>query len=86
MLETVTLKDVYRELREIKQRMVSKEEVQQLLETIEILHNPQTMRQIRASEEDIRAGRTKLVRGMKDLLAELDYYGKWRAPILFLLH
>ena len=72
MLETVTLKDVYRELREIKQRMVSKEEVQQLLETIEILHNPQTMRQIRASEEDIRAGRTKLVRGVKDLLAELE--------------
>ena len=72
MPETVTLQDVYRELREIKQRMVSKEEVAQLLETMEILHNPETMRQIRASEEDIRAGRTKLVRGVKDLLAELE--------------
>ena len=72
MPETVTLQDVYRELREIKQKMVSKEEVEQLLETMEILHNPETMRQIRASEEDIRAGRTKPVRGVKDLLAKLE--------------
>ena len=72
MTETVSIKDIYRELKEIKQKMVSKEELLSLLETLEILHNPKTMKQIKSSEEDIHAGRTKQVRGIRDLLPELE--------------
>lgn len=63
---------MFHELREIKQKMVSKEELMSLLEMMEIIHNPETMKQIRASEENIRTGQTKPVRGVKDLLAELE--------------
>lgn len=35
--------------------MVTKEEMEQILETMEILSNPDTMEQIRQSEEDIIA-------------------------------
>ncbi len=72
MTEAVGINDVYRELVQIKQRMVSKEELVSLLETWEILHNPETTKQVRASEQDIRAGRTKRVRSVKDLLADLE--------------
>ncbi|MEK6961629.1 MAG: hypothetical protein AABX47_10785 [Nanoarchaeota archaeon] len=71
MTETATLQDVYNEIIELKQRMVSKEEVENLLETVEILHNPKTMSQVKASEADIKGGRTKPINNMKDLLEEL---------------
>ena len=71
MPQTVTIQDVYDELKEIKQNMVSKQEVESLIETMEILHNPKTMAQIRSSDADIKAGHTKPIKNMKDLLAEL---------------
>ncbi|MBS3125762.1 hypothetical protein J4211_05970 [Candidatus Woesearchaeota archaeon] len=72
MAESVSLDKLYRELRDIKRHMVSKEELASLLETWEILHDPETMRQIRESEKDIVSGKTKRVRGVNDLLAELE--------------
>ena len=36
------------------------------------MKNPATMKQVRQSEEDIKAGRTKKVTGVKDLLAEMQ--------------
>lgn len=72
MAQTITIKDVYKTLVEIKQHMVSKEELAGLLETVEILHNPKTMQQVHASEQDIRAGKTKPIRSVKDLLAEMQ--------------
>lgn len=71
MAEAVSIADVYNELLEIKHQMVSKEDFDTLLETFEILHNPETMQQVRSSEQDIRAGRTKPVKNVKDLLKEL---------------
>jgi len=72
MSEAVDINDVYRELLDIKHKMVSKDQLASLLETMEILHNHKTIRQVEASEQDIRSGRTKHVRGVKDLLAELE--------------
>lgn len=72
MPETITMQDLFKELRAIKQSMVSKEEMTSLFETMEILHHPETMRQVRKSEEDIRSGRTKKIGGVKDLLAEIE--------------
>ena len=71
MPEAITIQDVYEEIVEIKQQMIPKKELFGLIETMEILHNPKTMKQIRASESDIKAGETKRVHGVKDLLAEL---------------
>jgi PHD/YefM family antitoxin component YafN of YafNO toxin-antitoxin module len=72
MTETATIQDVYRELLEIKTHMVSKEELQQILDTTEILQNPKTMTQVRSSEQDIKSGRTKKVKTVKDLLADMQ--------------
>ena len=71
MTETATIQDVYRELLEIKTHMVSKEELKQILDTTEILQNPKTMAQVRSSEQDIKLGRTKKVKNVKDLLADM---------------
>ena len=71
MPHTVTIQDVYNELKHIKQTMVSKQEVESLIQTMEILHAPKTMAQVRSSDVDIKSGRTKPVKSMKDLLAEL---------------
>jgi len=70
MTKTITIQEVYKELKEIKEKMVSKEEVNQLIETMEILHNPETMHQIKASEIDILEGRTKKIHSVKELLVE----------------
>lgn len=71
MPQAITIQDVYKELKEIKQNMVSKQEVENLIETMEILHNPNTMAQVRASDTDIKTGRTRPVKNMNDLIAEL---------------
>ncbi|HLD33449.1 MAG TPA: hypothetical protein VJB66_01900 [Candidatus Nanoarchaeia archaeon] len=48
--------------------MTTNEDVESLVETIEILSNPETMRRIAASMEDIKHGRVKAVRSVKDML------------------
>ncbi len=68
MVEGVSLKNVYDELKFIREHMVSKEDFNSVIETFEILNNPETMKQIKASEKDIKSGRTKVVRSVKDIL------------------
>lgn len=71
MTESVTIQDVYKQLLEIKQNMVSKDEIANLIETVEVLHNPKTLDQVRSSERDILSGKTKTIRTMKDLMDDL---------------
>ena len=71
MSESISLNDVYKELLEIKKNMVSKEEIVSLVTTLEITHNPETMRQLENSEKDILSGRTKKIQSFKDILSEL---------------
>ncbi|MCG3129445.1 MAG: hypothetical protein FLDDKLPJ_00172 [Phycisphaerae bacterium] len=59
-------------MRAMEAKMATKEELEALIDTVEILSNPQTMEQIRGSKEAIMAGRIKQVHSVKDLLAELD--------------
>ena len=61
-----------RRVRAIEEKMVTKEELEALIDTVEILGNPATMAQIRASEADIKAGRVKEIRSVEDLFAELS--------------
>ena len=51
--------------------MISKQEFNSIIETMEILHNPETMKRIKESEDDIKAGKTKRVRSVKDLLTQV---------------
>ena len=70
MSETITLTQVYSEIKKMEKQMVTRHELVGILETMDILSNPNTMRQLRQSEEDIRMGRTRPVKSVKDLLCE----------------
>lgn len=70
MTEAVTLKEVYEELIKIEDKMVTQEQIETLTETIAILSNPETMRQIADSMEDIKHGRVKKIESVKDLIKE----------------
>lgn len=71
MSESVSIQDVYDELKFIRNNMISKEEFNSALETIEILHHDKTMKRIAESDADIKAGRTKAICSVNDLLADL---------------
>ncbi len=67
MAEIVTMNKIYDELKQIEKKMVTKEEMEKILETAEIMANQDTMEQIRQSEKDIRAGRVKEVKSVSDI-------------------
>jgi hypothetical protein len=52
--------------------MVRREDLEPLVDTIEILSNPETMESIKRSESDIGAGRVKEISSVDDLLDELS--------------
>jgi len=56
MTPAVTIDELYLEIKKIQETMVRREDLDALLDTIEILSNPETMATIQASEEDIAAG------------------------------
>ena len=51
--------------------MVTRESIEALVDSVEILSNPKTMEALRKSDRDIKAGRVKGVTSVDDLLAEL---------------
>lgn len=57
MTPTVTLDELYLEIKKIQETMVRREDLDALLDTIEISSNPETMAAIQKSEDDIAAGR-----------------------------
>jgi len=67
MPETITIGKVYDELKIIERKMVTKDEMERIIDTIEILSNPDTMEQIRQSEDDIGSGRIKEVKSVCDI-------------------
>jgi len=71
MHESVTIQDVYEALKRVEEKMVTREDIEALIDSVEILSNPKTMEALRKSEEDIKAGRVKEVTSVDDLLAEL---------------
>ena len=71
MAETITIKQVYGELKKIEKNMVTKRQMEALMETIQIMGNPDTMKQIAESMEAIKEGRVKEVNSVKDLLREM---------------
>jgi len=71
MSELVTIQDVYKALKRIEEKMVTRGEVEALIDSVEILNNPKTMEALRKSDQDIEAGRVKEVTSVKELLDEL---------------
>ena len=71
VMETITVNDVFAELKKIEQKMATKEDIESLTYTIEIMSNPDTMRQIVDSMSDIQEGKVKEVHSVKDMLDEM---------------
>ncbi len=71
MHEPVTIQDVYEALKRVEEKMVTREDIEALVDSVEILSNPKTMEALRKSDLDIKAGRVKEVTSVDDLLGEL---------------
>lgn len=71
MAETIAIKRIYDELKKIERAMVTKQEIASLIDTMGILGNPETMKQIAGSMGDIREGRVKEVNSVRDLMNEI---------------
>ena len=68
MMESITIQDVYKELKMIEENMVTREDIMALIDSVEILQNPETMRKIHKSDQDIKTGRVKKINSVKDML------------------
>jgi len=72
MSSGVTIDEVYQEIKKIRETMVRREDIEPLVDTIEILSNPKTMKSIKRSGSDIAAGRVKEITSVDDLLDEMS--------------
>ena len=68
---SVTIQDVYEALKRLEEKMATREGIEALVDSVEILSNPKTMEALRKSDLDIKAGRVKEVTSVDDLLDEL---------------
>ncbi len=71
MTESITIEDIYQELKAIEKKMVTREDLEALIDSVEILSNPKTMEALRKSDLDIKEGRVKEVSSVEELLSEL---------------
>jgi len=70
MTEAISMEQMYTEIKKIENEMLTKNDLNMLLETMEILNNPETMKHVMASREDIKQGRVKEVTSVRDMLNE----------------
>ncbi len=68
MTHTITLNELQEEIKMMRKTMVTKQELESWLETMAILSNPETMKQIEASEQDVRKGRFTEINSIYELL------------------
>ncbi len=68
MEAVVDVQAVYEELKFIRQHMVLKKDLCAFIDTMEILRNTDTIKQITESEKDISSGRTRTARSVRDIL------------------
>lgn len=72
MAEAVSIGQVYAELKEIERVMVTKEDLEALADTFEIMNHPETMLRIQESERAIQEGKVKEVHSVQEMLDEID--------------
>ncbi len=68
MAHTITLNELQQEIKKMRKTMVTKQELESWLETMAILSNPETMKQLEASEQDVREGRFTEINSIHELL------------------
>ena len=56
----------------LKKNLVTKQDMENYIETMEILNNPKTMQTIQKSRQDIKAGRIKKIDSFDDILKEIE--------------
>jgi hypothetical protein len=71
MNQSITIDDIYQELKTIEQNMVTHEDLDALIDTVKIMSNPKTMEGIYKSDMDIKEGRVKEIYSVDDLISEL---------------
>lgn len=71
MTEAISTRQIYEELKKIEKKMATKKEIESLIETMSVMSNPDTMKQIAESMGDIKQGRVKEVGSVKDLIKEI---------------
>jgi hypothetical protein len=71
MIESVTIEDVYQELKTIERTMVTREDLDAIIDSVEILSNPKTMAALHKCDLDIKEGRVKEVSSIEEMLSEL---------------
>ena len=64
----IKLEDIYKELRRIESRMATKQEMESLTDTLEILSNPKLLKEVMAGKEAVKKGK---VRSLDDVKKEL---------------
>ena len=67
MADAISIKQVYDELKNMEKKMVTKKDMDSLIDTIGIMSNPETMKQIAESMQDIKHGKVKEVSSVKDM-------------------
>jgi antitoxin YefM len=72
MTPSVTIDEIYLEIKKMQDTMVRREDLDALFDTLEILSNPEMMAMIQKSESDISAGRLREISSIDDLLGELS--------------
>jgi PHD/YefM family antitoxin component YafN of YafNO toxin-antitoxin module len=70
MSSGVTIDQVYQEIKKIRADMVKREDLEALVDTVEILSNPEKVQSIKKSERDIKQGKVKTISSVDDLLNE----------------
>jgi len=65
--ETINLGEIYRKLKMIEQRMATKADLDRALETVAVVSNKDTMRQIKESHEDEKKGRLRKISSVNDI-------------------
>jgi len=70
MSET-SIEQVYEELKKIERNMVTKKEIELLVDTVSIVNNKETMKQISHSIEDIKHGKVKKINSVRDIIKEI---------------
>jgi CBS-domain-containing membrane protein len=71
MPEVVTIQDIYKALKRIEEKMITREDVEAIIDSVEILSNPKTMKALHESDQDIKAGHVKEIASVKELLRVL---------------
>lgn len=67
MVQDTKTENLAAQLRQLRQEMVTRQELDRIIETILILSNEETMRKIRRSQQEIKEGKVSEIQSVDDL-------------------